>query len=66
MEERINAYNISHKPQKTWDTFSAQIKHAENDLLLMTANCAKVGKIPRDIRQTLRSLRDAIDRALIE
>ena len=66
MEERVSAYDISHKPQKAWNTFSAQIKHAENDLFILTTNRAKVGEIPRDIKQSLRSLRDAIDRALAE
>ena len=66
MEERVSAYDIFHRPQKAWNTFSAQIKHAENDLFIITANRANMGEIPRDIQKSLRSLRDTINRALAE
>ena len=64
--DRVQPYDMVHRPEKAWNTLADMIGHLRTDLLVMRLNPKNVGPFPADIQDRLSSLRDEIDRALCE
>lgn len=64
--DRVQPYDMEHRPEKAWNTIADMIGHLQTDLFIMRLNPKKVGPFPADIQNRLRSLRDEIDRVLCD
>lgn len=62
--DRVQSYDLEHNPTKAWNTLSDMIKHLQIDLYIIRVNEQKVGTIPQDIQQELRSLQKDIEKVL--
>lgn len=54
--ETINAYDMHHNKEKTWNTFSNEINNLRCDLYILTYNKSIVGEMPEDIKKQLKAL----------
>lgn len=64
--DRVQPYDMVHRPEKAWNTLADMIEHLQTDLLIMRLNPKDVGSFPADIQRRLSGLRDEIDRALCD
>lgn len=61
---RIALYDISHNPDKAWNTFSDEITALQSDLSIIQGSYSALGEIPNDIRKRLLVLSEQIQFAV--